>query len=61
MGVVFTYAHPQEVNFAEKVNHRSIRQNIGVCGLLQVPGKELSITYGCGLAIATPTGSCFGY
>ena len=31
-----------------------------VCSL-QVPGKELLTPYVCGLAIATPTGSCFGY
>ena len=31
-----------------------------MCGL-QVPEKSLLNTYGCGLVIATPIGSCFVY
>ena len=40
-----------------------IRDQLGkilACGL-QLPGKALLTEYGCGLVIATTTGSCFGY
>ena len=58
-GCGFTIATPTGCYFCrKKVSQRPIRQK-EACGL-QVPGGKI-IIHMCGSAIATPTGSCFGY
>ena len=51
--------HPQELFCPEKVDQKLIKQKVGIWSTS--PWESILTTYGCSLAIATLTGSCFGY